>query len=107
MRIRTLIVIAAIITMPLNAFAQDPIHKFGRGVVNVLTGWIEIPKQIHIGSQQDNNLTGAIVGVGKGIANAVLRLGVGLYEAVSAPAPYPRGFISPYQDLQLPDYAWE
>ena len=33
-----------------GVWAQDPIHKAGRGVVNVLTGWIELPKQIHLGS---------------------------------------------------------
>jgi hypothetical protein len=34
-----------------SAQAQDPIHKAGRGLTNVLTGWIELPKNIHLGTQ--------------------------------------------------------
>jgi putative exosortase-associated protein (TIGR04073 family) len=86
---------------------RDPIHKLGRGVVNVLTGWIEVPKQTHLGSQEDNPITGIAGGLCKGIARGILRTGVGVYEAVTFPIPYPRGFVSPYGELELNDYAWE
>ena len=87
--------------------ADDPIHKAGRGVVNVLTGWIEIPKQLHLGSREDNPVTGVAMGIGKGVSLTVLRMAVGAYEAVTFALPYPRGYISPYEEMQLPDYAWE
>ena len=48
------------------AWAQDPIHKMGRGVVNVLTGWLELPKQFHMGTQEDNPVAGMGVGLLKG-----------------------------------------
>lgn len=107
MKLRITLVLIALLALPGSAMAQDPIHKFGRGIVNVLTSWIEIPKQVHMGSRQDNPITGTISGLGKGIANAILRLGVGLYEAVSCPIPYPKGYVSPYEGMRLPDYAWE
>lgn len=90
-----------------RAMADDPIHKAGRGVVNVLTSWIEIPKQLHLGSQEDNPIVGVAMGVAKGVSLAVLRVGVGAYEAVTFALPYPKGYVSPYEGMQLPDYAWE
>ena len=108
MRIAWIVAILLMIGIgPAESWAQDPILKMGRGVVNILTGWIEIPKQIHLGKQANNPVTGIGRGLFKGASLAVLRSGVGLYEAVTFPLPYPRGFSSPYQDLALPDYAWE
>ncbi len=89
------------------AWAQDPIHKMGRGVVNVLTGWIELPKQIHLGSQEENPVVGLGKGFLKGASLTILRGGVGLYEAITFPIPYPKDFASPYEDMEPPDYAWE
>ena len=92
------------------AWAQDPIHKMGRGVVNVLTGWIEIPKRAHRGSRADSPvmaLTGFGQGLLRGLGVALLRGGLGLYEALTFPIPYPRQFASPYDRMELTDYAWE
>ena len=89
------------------AWAQDPIHKAGRGVVNVLTSWIELPKNIHLGTQEDNPVLGAAWGLVRGTGLTVTRLAVGAYEVVTFPLPYPKNFASPYEGLELPDYAWE
>jgi len=90
-----------------QAWAQDPIHKMGRGVVNVLTSWFELPKQIHLGSQEDNPVAGLGWGLVKGAGLTVLRGGVGIYEALTFPIPYPKDFASPYELMELNDYAWE
>jgi len=90
-----------------NAFAQDPIHKAGRGLGNLVTCWIEVPKNLHLGTQEDNPLLGAGWGLLKGGGLAATRLVVGVYEAVSFLIPYPTGYASPYEGLELPDYAWE
>lgn len=90
-----------------QASAQDPLHKMGRGVVNVLTGWIELPKQLSLGSHEDNPITGLGRGILRGAALTILRTGVGLYEAVTFPIPYPKEFVSPYEEMELPDFAWE
>lgn len=90
-----------------SASAQDPIHKAGRGLVNVLTGWIEVPKQVHLGSQDPNAVVGLGRGLLKGACLTVLRAGVGVYEALTFPLPYPKNYASPYEQMELPDYAWE
>ena len=110
MRRRTLVV-AVVVGLVAGhtqaAWAQDPIQKMGRGIVNVLTGWIELPKQIHLGMQESNPITGVGKGLLKGASLTLLRGGVGIYEALTFPIPYPKGFASPYEHMELNDYAWE
>ncbi len=90
-----------------SAWGQDLFHKAGRGIVNVLTGWIEIPKQVHIGSRSSNPVVGLARGAFKGLALAVLRSGIGLFEALTFPFEIPKDYASPYEQMELPDYAWE
>jgi putative exosortase-associated protein (TIGR04073 family) len=99
---------AMVIAAPIRVWAQDPIHKMGRGVVNVLTGWIEVPKQVLLGMRDPGNpLVGSARGLAKGAGLTLLRGGVGLYEALTFPLPYPPGFASPYEPMAIHDYAWE
>ncbi len=90
-----------------SAWAQDPIHKFGRGAVNVLTCWIELPKNFHLGMQEANPVLGVGVGLLKGVGLAATRLVLGAYEVVSFPVPYPAAYASPYESIELSDYSWE
>lgn len=89
------------------AFAQDPIHKMGRGLGNVLTCWIEIPKNLHLGMQEENPILGVGWGFIKGAGLTLTRLAVGAFESVTFPVPYPQAYASPYEGLELSDYAWE
>ena len=89
------------------ARAQDPIHKAGRGIVNVLTAWIEVPNQISVGLHREHPVKGLGWGITKGLALMGTRLVLGLYEAVTFPIPCPKGYASPYEGLELADYAWE
>ncbi len=107
MKYTVAIVIASLAFGLPRAWAQDPIHKAGRGLVNVLTGWIELPKQIHLGSQEENPVTGLGMGLVRGVGLTVLRGGVGIYEALTFPVPYPKDYASPYEQMELRDYAWE
>ena len=90
-----------------KAWAQDPIHKMGRGLVNVLTGWLELPIHLNLGWQSHSPVTGAALGLITGAGRTVLRTGVGLYEVVTFPIPIPKGFASPYEGMALSEYAWE
>jgi putative exosortase-associated protein (TIGR04073 family) len=99
--------LGALMAFQACAWAQDPIHKMGRGVVNVLTGWIELPKQVHLGSQEANPVAGLGWGLVKGISLTVLRAGIGIYETLTFPIPYPKDFASIYEQMELTDYAWE
>lgn len=89
------------------AWAQDPIHKARRGLVNVLTGWLEVPKQLQRARRDPSPLRGLGRGLFKGAGLTLLRGGVGLYELLTFPLPHPKDFASPYESMELPDYAWE
>ena len=101
------LLLLAILGMPPDVWAQDPIHKASRGLLNVLTGWIEVPKQLHRASRDPSPLRGLGRGLFKGAGLTLVRGGVGLYELVTFPVPHPKGFASPYESMELPDYAWE
>ena len=103
----TSVIVCGLIGGSSEVWAQDPIHKAGRGVVNVLTCWIELPKNIHFGPKEANTLLGDVWGLVRGTGLMATRLAVGAYEAVTFPIPYPKHFASPYEGLELPDYAWE
>lgn len=92
---------------PTVACAQDPIHKLGRGVSNILTWWVELPKNFSLGMQEDNPLLGIGGGLLKGSGLALTRLAVGAYETLSFLVPFPKDYASPYEGMELSDYAWE
>lgn len=83
-----------------NSDINKMFHKLGRGVVNVLTGWIEIPKQTAAEWRRTDPFTGTVLGVIKGSAFAVARTFVGFYEVISFPFPIPRD----YQPLMEPEF---
>lgn len=72
--------------------AQSPLHKLSRGSVNLLTGWIEIPKNIYEVSIEENLTVGLTVGTVKGIGMAIVRTSAGVYEIVTFPFPIPSGY---------------
>lgn len=75
-------------------------HKLGRGLSNVLLGWVEIPKNIAKEWRQTEPFTGTIVGFVKGIGWAVARTVAGFYEVISFPFPVPRD----YQPIMYPEF---
>jgi len=77
--------------------------KLVRGLANVATGWLELPKQIYLTCTEDGVVKGIFVGPIKGIGMTLVRTGAGLGEAATFFVPYP-GFYQPYFD---PAYVWE
>lgn len=75
------------------------LNKLGNGLVNVLTGWVEIPNQIIATYNDTNNVAEtAIVGTLKGFIHALGRTAAGAVDAVFF-------FIPPYdQPLVEPLY---
>ena len=102
-----LIITLLVVGVAPSACAQDPIHKLGRGATNVLTCWIELPKNFHLGMQETNPVLGVGVGLLKGAWLMATRLVFGAYETISFPVPYPAAYASPYEAIELSDYAWE
>lgn len=83
-------------------YAGDPIEKLGRGITNIGTGWVEIPKQIRRSTEESGDMAGVVVGPLKGIAKAIGRTLAGIYEVVTFLIPLPRR----YEPLIEPEYVF-
>ena len=81
-----------IFSLTTTCFAQDMGKKLARGFVNILTGWVELPKNIYDASVEDNIFSGLTVGLVKGIGMAIVRTGAGVYETITFPFPIPEDF---------------
>jgi putative exosortase-associated protein (TIGR04073 family) len=67
-------------------------HKLGRGIVNVLTGWIEIPKNVAKEWRQTDPFTGLVLGTIKGVGWGFGRTIAGVYEVITFPFPIPKDY---------------
>ena len=79
---------------------RQHVHKFSRGVVNVGTAPLEIPKQMIKRAQEgrgaDGQLAGYITGTITGIGWGIWRLGSGIVDVFSAPfCGNEKGLIDP------------
>lgn len=82
---------------------QDMSNKLCRGVVNVLTGWGEIPRQM-IKSGHDRGWWAVLpVGIPSGVIMGVSRTGVGLFETVLFFVP----IDDAYHAVLEPDFVWQ
>jgi len=87
-----LVAILTIVNIATASYASDPAKKLGRGVANILTGWVELPKNIYDTSVEDNPLSGLTIGLAKGVGMTIVRTGAGVYETVTFPFPIPEGY---------------
>lgn len=83
-----------------NSDVNKMFHKLGRGVVNVLTGWLEIPKQTAKEWRRTDPFTGTVLGVVKGVVWGIARTFAGFYEIISFPFPIP----SNYEPIMEPEF---
>lgn len=67
----------------------DPLTKFGRGLCNLLTFYMEVPEQSKRVKDAYGSCAGMTYGVGRGILMAVVRAVVGVYEVTTFFIPYP------------------
>ena len=75
---------------------RKPLTKLGRGLANLATGWMEIPKSVYETHNNTDNLgsivfTAPVVGVGR----AVRRTGVGIVEIFTFPFKVPNRRYDP------------
>lgn len=73
-----------------------------RGAANIVTGWVEFPKQIYLTGERDGWLRGAVIGPLKGIGMTVVRTASGAGELLTFFIAYP-GFFDPWFE---PRYVW-
>ena len=85
------VLVAAIMSLSAAAYAESgsPIRKLARGVANMATGILEVPINIVDVTEEEGYVAGLTYGIIKGVAMAVLRLGVGVYETATFPIPLP------------------
>ena len=96
------VMLLLLLSMTTVCFAQDPFTKLGRGVANILTGWVEIPKNIYSTSVQDNAFAGVTLGLAKGVGMTLVRTGSGVFETVTFPFPLPEN----YKPILQPEYVF-
>ena len=76
--------------------------KAGRGVINTVTGWVEIPKRIYETSAEQGAAAGWTWGLLRGIGRGFIRTAAGLYEVVTFPFPAPPN----YESVIQPEYVF-
>ena len=77
--------------------------KLLRGVANILTGWAELPKQVHHLWVHEGWVRGVTRGPIDGLGMLFARTLAGAYETVSFPLPVPPS----YRPLLEPPYVWQ
>ncbi len=106
--VMTLILSVALIGVVAPAHAEHEeqdtgrlvLTKLFRGIANLTTGWLEIPKQITFTTQEMGGGAGATWGLVKGLGFAIARTASGAYELVTFPFPAPDG----YKPIMDPEY---
>lgn len=92
-------------SVPASAEPMDAGKAFtkgARGFVNLVTGWVEIPKRVHETSQESGALAGFTWGLLRGIGHGFVRTCAGAYELVTFPFPAPAG----YEAILEPEYVF-
>ena len=82
--------------------AEKAFGKLARGAVNLLTGWVEIPKRVHETSQQEGAIAGFTWGLVRGLGYGFIRTAAGAYELVTFPFPAPPA----YAPVIRPEYVF-
>ena len=78
------------------------VTKLGRGFVNLVTGWVEIPKRINETSQQQGTAAGLTWGLLRGLGYGFVRTAAGAYEVLTFPFPAPPNYTPVIQ----PEYVF-
>ena len=77
-------------------FTQHNLHpaaqKLGRGLGNIVTGWMEIAVSMQTRYTPQDAPTAVFTGLTYGLLKAVARTAVGIYETVTFALPYPENY---------------
>ncbi len=78
------------------------VKKLGRGLVNIVTGWVEVPKRITETAHSQGTAAGLTWGLLRGLGYGLVRTVAGLYEVVTFPFPAPPN----YTPIIQPEYVF-
>ena len=76
--------------------------KLVRGLTNIATGWVELPKRVYETSHASGPGAGFTWGVLRGVGYGFIRTAGGVYEAVTFPFPAP----TEYRPVMRPAYVF-
>ena len=78
-------------------------QKGMRGAVNIVTGWVEIPKRVRETILQSGAAAGFTWGVLRGFGYGFIRTAAGFYELFTFPFPAPPN----YEPVIQPPYVFD
>jgi putative exosortase-associated protein (TIGR04073 family) len=81
--------------------AGSAFTKLTRGAVNLVTGWVEIPKRVQETSGTDGAAAGFTWGLLRGLGHGFIRTAAGAYELVTFPFPAPPGYAPVIQPVYV------
>ena len=102
------VAIAVIACFVVLAFTSDcfagsgelgPVNKLGKGINNLVTGWLELPRQITI-SCKEEGINGLTYGFVNGLAYTIVRtVAGGIDAALFIVPPYDKPLIEPFLEF--------
>ncbi len=87
-----IVLVVSILFVQSPCFAQNMLRKLGRGVANVTTSTLEVPKSIQESFYDDGPAAAATYGLLDGIYKFIVRTAVGVFEIVTFPFPIPEEY---------------
>lgn len=105
--VMTIIILLLVISFSLPALADENVpakmgKKLGRGVINIATGWLELPKNIYNTTTETNPGMGITYGTLKGLGMTVVRTAAGIFDAATFLFPVPKD----YDPLMKPEFVF-
>ncbi len=85
---------------------HNPLRKLGRGFANLLFGIVEMPNQYTKAVAEHGGAAGVTYGVPKGFVRWIGRELTGVYEIVTFPVPFPKGY-KPVMKPEFPNEDYE
>lgn len=85
---------------------HNALRKLGRGAANLLFGVVEVPNQMTKAGNEHGGAAGYTYGFGKGVVRWIGRELVGVYEIVTFPIPFPKGY-KPVMKPEFPNEDFE
>jgi len=77
-----------------------PVNKLGKGINNLLTGWLELPRQINIVTKEDGIKQGLTYGFISGLAHMIFRTVAGAIDAaLFIVPPFDKPLVEPFLEF--------
>jgi putative exosortase-associated protein (TIGR04073 family) len=97
-----LVILSMLLVLPGAAGADTAGDKALRGLAGMTTGFLELPGNIAVETEERGPGAGIPVGFAKGLGMIVMRELVGVYELLTSPIAVPEN----YEPVMQPEYPW-